>query len=168
MAATVTLVGDVNVSDPGGSMILARVDWGGDTPWALRTKCRLRVFRRSSLLVYSAVQDCFSGIPGQMEDYGGGSFGPVCYPEPTDQRNDLYLRVVKGFVPKLAPGVYWVGLQYYDTGTSTWLSMGDPQPIRVHPRSRFQMIYSLRKRFPGPPYRMMGPKELKNDPLIVG
>ena len=151
--------------DQGGGRITVWMDWEGGAPlWTRTSKCLMKVMRRTALSTYELVKYCYSGTPGQRVDVSG-QLVPYSKPETTNLGEGTYLQMVTGYLPKLAPGVYWVQVSYLSGGI--WTDLGDPCPIRIHPRTRPDNVYDLRKEFPNPPGQP-GSLSMDQDPIIRG
>jgi hypothetical protein len=174
MPTTTDLITPVQVADCGGEPVSIRVDWdtASTPPITDTTPCRLVLKVRNGVGPTDFTTTIpnrtdtplylYSGIPQQTWQ------GCFCvYPNLPDEsdvdgyRNDAsnlapVYHWFRGYTPRLAPGVYYVVLEYWDSGTSAWVQAGGPTstetglPFRVLVRSRFEEIYQHRRLSPAP------------------
>ena len=159
------LQSDPLIPDQGGVPLVVRLD----TAFAVGALVRMRLGRAVVIDGTGQIEsfgECLSGQPGTA--LVAPDTGLPCYPLtpfPADRTDPLRGRFVRAYSPRLAPGVYWLGLWYSTDQGASW-AVG-PQaigPFRVMLRTRDQEVYEIRANFPTPPNTGVGPQTLAAEP----
>lgn len=151
--------------DCGGGMLMMGVTWGEETPRAINVEVSALVLVATEPGVYEPLLDdngnpvrLYGGAPGQGERLGVFSRDP--------SRPD-YCTLVRGYLRRLKPGVYYVRVQSRAQG-DPWPSVETgsdaPEPFAVLPRVRYHEIYDVRKKWPEA--STVGPRALEQDRLV--
>jgi hypothetical protein len=104
---------------------------------------------------------CHSGIPGDVDvlhhinpvQSAIGRYAVVESPAASGLYiNTPVYQTVKGYMPRLSIGIYYVQLQRYNTGTSLYANYGTPVAVWCQNPLRDEIIYSLKSSFPSEVY----------------
>lgn len=176
---TIVRIGDPELPDHGGAEIkILRTDAVGTPPvvtfdWPVLH--RLTVLACTALgppARFAVVAHCFSDTRGMRDGVGIQAWtDDPLFPQAK--------RLLRAYTPRLAPGVYHVGISKltvdgwvpvgYTVDAGVWTPDGTvtaDTSFRVVVRSRFEDVYQSRCLFPDPPYPT-GPRSLESEPLVI-
>lgn len=128
---------------------------------------RLRLYRKTQVdptIEYALVAEVLNGRPGERETDQIGGTVYLLTPFPADATHPKARCFLRGYLPRLATGVYWLVLEV-KVG-SNWVMDALVSPaIRVVNENRHGEVYGVRELFPSPPHDP-GPATSGADPVV--
>lgn len=167
MAYTISIISPTDVADHGGDPLVTLVSGVGEYwVWPFQ---RMVIVRLTALpSTYEEVAQVHNGQEDETADVeivGGFRIHRVA-PTPLDAASPAYRRRLVGYMPRLAPGTYYVRVYGYDPATLHWYDRGvTTNALRVLARVHPDEVYRVRECWPSPPY-YTGPRSMGDATMI--